>query len=396
MVAPLAGNLIGEVIGDALGDVRNQIADPNRTDPLNQARRAMCDAYASTPGPLSALAGLGAQATMGYMCRPYWEGQGTDPPVTTEPFTGGQCENVRYSVTVNLNWVSGVENGSNVQEETDGSGLAAGTNFYGPISNIRLVQGDATFGGFDGTVYSYVELTDIDGVKVVPSNLNGRMTAITNIDVVRFDGEPDTCGDPDPTPQPGPNNPNTPWSQPQVRNVGGDNYNFTPNITTDLSNNPVVRMDITNNNGDLVFPPFVISPTFNPPNLPEVPQPPSIDGDSDTLPGGGGFNDVLPDEALAEKGYEVIGFKWAFPNVPANRGGIVGANPRILPNTFGNFRLKYADDSGNICWSKETEIKSIVGSMFRPDKALKVVGYAVNSIPVFNEVVVTPVYGVGE
>lgn len=218
---------------NAFDDLADTIANPPAGRPLKQAignsGRLYCDFVGSQPGQaILPWSGQGLVAPL--LCKPYWDSQGYDAPVSDVPFTGGQCAQVIYSLsgkrinsdgTVNSNWSWACDNSAR-----------------GPIALYRDVFPTQINMGFtyywsDGLQYKAQQWT------AGPDS-----TAKITIDTVtRCDGLPDNCGNPPGGSLiPGPNPPPTPTFPPGEgpgTEPDGQPFFFVPPIDNPIGGDPI-------------------------------------------------------------------------------------------------------------------------------------------------------------
>jgi len=124
------------------------------------------------------------------------------PPGPTQRITGGQCDNVRYSWSVNV-----------VLQGADSFGVPATPrnqtftgSFWGTVSDIALTSyDDRTSGPFRYHGYSALSCT-CRGQTTLPDSFFSQTTLVgssaneiqsfTSFTITKFDGSPDTCGNP--------------------------------------------------------------------------------------------------------------------------------------------------------------------------------------------------------
>lgn len=159
-----------------------------------ESARRICRTYAGSPGSFPGAKAANAETA----CRPYLDGigQGAGPGVGV-PFTGGQCP-VNYTVEVR-----GTANIRDCFNNTTNSfpGLFNGSaGIRGPISGLKL----ALIGsGACGPTGSRVEGVDGNGSAFSFPGLNGTNQSNTvtysgvNFTLIRDDGQPDSCGNPE-------------------------------------------------------------------------------------------------------------------------------------------------------------------------------------------------------
>ena len=372
---------VGAAVGfDALetfDNARNSLTDPTATGILPQARRAICDAAASSPGQIASIYSPGVTGLQKF-CEPYYEDNGDQPPGMEAPFQGGQCPGVRYEVRS--------------QRAVSGGGTTFGSPLVevtGPITSITYSPNPAVIGENGSAVP--VTLTVVGATTVVASSSAsappGQSVTFTPV-VSRVSGGADTCGDPPsiPTPSPDYSRPR-PVGSPTTINVNGDDVDVTVSPEfTDLSNRPYVNVDI----GGITIPISLDNPGAQP-DLPAEPQPPASDGEpsEETDPTGELEEEPTPEEE--EEGIETIGYRWNFPVVPPQQPPIPGTNPGRFPLIIGNLQLKYRNQAGQEFWSSNYRIREQSGSLIREEKSLKVVGVSYWKRPDWDTIVLTPI-----
>jgi hypothetical protein len=127
-----------------------------------------------------------------------------NPPPTTEvPFTGGQCPGVLYSVSgQGFDFQTKRCNNGDIQDNS-GPYNRGPVTVTGPITNIfrRDVSGSCGVGrrGYEWVAVANagIEVALFSVVTGFPSQVYANSFGAMNITVVRADGQPDTCGDPD-------------------------------------------------------------------------------------------------------------------------------------------------------------------------------------------------------
>lgn len=354
-------------------DQQNRIADFVQNGPAeglpghvrNQYRKR-CDQFANLPGWARAL-GNGSTGTMDRICTPYWNDQGTDGPVSTPFFSGGQCPST-YTVVFRRRVFSGGVWGWSNNFSRQGTGPVGVQGFAGP----------ASCAGQNGSVPTAYNLT-FNGVVSGPTPLVNQCSDTSPgfeiVSVTRIGGLPDNCGNPPPTLIPGPNPPPNPGPTPG------------PEPTDDPFGGPIP---------DLPIPPFD-DPIFGP-----TPIEPGDDG-----PGGGGGGepgppaggDGLPGEPdsvgdpVGSTGGDGAGEDFPFGTPPAGKiwvgalveatvdpryGNIPGTGPdnTVYPYVIGNASLIYATGR-----SSSSRMRSRWHEIFRPVTALEVTGAFVQCRP---------------
>lgn len=332
-VRPGRGFGPGAVVG-TIWDIRDDIE--SGTGGVGAVGRAVCDAVASTgfnQVPLNNRTGVG------YVCEPYWDDQGIDPPQDAPPFTGGQCA-VQYRMGIQfINCSTGVQ-----------AGASRTVAVTGPITSVEVT--DPVPGPGCGDT--------IDVILSGPNDTNGSTFAqiepgtFQTTGLFRVDGQPDNCGDPPSTSVPGPNNPGTPYGEP----IGIPGFPDTvitvepPRTGPDGAPSWDVNIEI---GGEPVGGPITFTPNGEPP----APPPPDIVEEPPEEVDPSGDVDAEPE---TEDG-RLIGYRWSFPNVPSDRGEIAGTNPRIFYPVIGSIQLKIETPSGD-GYGPQRQIKESSGSIF--------------------------------
>ena len=135
------------------------------------------------------------QNTLQRMCR---DTPGYTPPSPSPPFTGGQCPGVRYTITVSMNVLSGIN--CDVP-----SIYSFSEDVKGEITAFRVIPSTASTGAARGSVEVFARglgdtLSDplrwigLDSRQNFGSCRGGPTPTINSITIVRADGLPDTCG----------------------------------------------------------------------------------------------------------------------------------------------------------------------------------------------------------
>ena len=125
----------------------------------------------------------------------------TPVPPPSPPFSGGQCEGVRYNVAFSFDQLGG-----GCDAITRGNSIKLG--IFGPIRDIELRDTADRCGGPAGNEV-WILHSDFDGNPDESRVLNasGAQSAYANPSIdsaSRTDGKPDDCGDPPPPPPPPP------------------------------------------------------------------------------------------------------------------------------------------------------------------------------------------------
>lgn len=362
--SPTTAGIVGGIL-----DIRDEIRNPSPGNPVGPIGRTVCDTLASVGYdniPLNSRTGPG------FVCKPYWDDEGIDPPQDVPPFTGGQCAGTVYYAVVTYDAFS-VNNGCEAVSETRNYAPIA---HVGPIRSADPECTGAPDTGCQKGVHNQVTVVDNNNDAKVLSLGNTQCTRIVrSISFVRADGQPDTCGDPPlpPVSVPGPSNPGTPPGTP-VPLPG------FPGVTV-IVGDPVVEGDdfyipitINNDDGDPVGPPIFWTPDGIPPSFPPPPAPPVEPGDPQEPSGPAGDvpDDISQDEE--DRGLETIGYEWTLTNLPANLSSVPGTSPRVLTTPYGNVQLRYEDSTGATRYSDNLPIRVVSGSIIRQEPSLKVKG----------------------
>ena len=210
---------------NAFDELADTIANPPTDRPLQgaigQAGRRYCDFVGARP---TEAFGLSApiSATTALLCKPYWDGEGYDPPEPGDlPFSGGQCVGVSYVVNI-------------VDMTVDGPfGPPRNVSGTGPvIGPIRVVT--------DNTAAAGVEFAS--GPVFTLSGAAARIREPNILGIARQDGLPDNCGDPDADFEPGENPPPTPTFPPGQEpgfDPDGQPFFFVPPIDSPIGGDPI-------------------------------------------------------------------------------------------------------------------------------------------------------------
>lgn len=371
----------------AYDDARTKTGDPNDRSLTGGAGKAFCRAWNSKPARyLQPLVGGTTNPALlrapNEFCRPYNENEGIEPPSYDLPFQGGQCPGVSYRLRVEGYYYQG--NGGSAVEAF----IAAEYSTFvpSPFSNVAFI--DKADYGYPQPTFRVIEITNSAGAKSIVGGgtVTGNRWIRGSFRFVRTNGAADTCGNPPPVLTPSPNAPDIDFGDDQTINVGGDSNTFnvgSPQI--DIDGN--LYVPITVNGGDT----FNFSPTATPPNVPDLPQPPTVEGEPVDVPDGGG--EVNDDGSGEDEGRELIGYRWRFTNAPLQRGWIVATSPRVSPRVFGNVRLKLQGSEGTF-WGTNLEIDSVEGFICRPSDKVKVKGVVLQSEGSYNQSQLIPVYAI--
>jgi hypothetical protein len=360
---------VGGIVGGILG-IRDEIQNPTPGNPVGPIGQAVCNTL-STVGydgiPLNNRTGPG------FVCEPYWNDKGFDPPSDSPPFTGGQCP-VAYNVTGQaiLCLVPG-------QQQVVSETVVTGSNIVGPIlgggSNVQQGTADCPATGNAWGVYversAGPEFVQIG--RETSSNITVAGFQINS--VTRVDGQPDDCGDPPPTGLPGPNTPGTPYGSPApLPGYPGVDIVVNPPVLPPGGAPPYWPIEIRDPDGTPVGPPIFWTPDGIPPELPPPPPPPVEPGNPQepSDPTGDVPDDIQPEDE--DEGVETIGYEWTLTGLPGNLSQIPGTSPAVLTTPYGNVQLRYEDGTGATRYSDNLPIRVVSGSIVRQDPRLTVKG----------------------
>jgi len=274
---------------NAFDDLADTIANPPAGRPLKQAigqaGRLYCDFVGSQPGQ-AILPWTGQGLVAPLLCRPYWDSQGYDAPVSTPPFEGGQCDGQLY--------IGRYEYGS-VQEPNSVAGevifrargpLSLGLQDAGSGAGVALYHRGAFpvnqgTGLYDCNQPFIPDLVAPTFTLTVNNSRNGRMVALQPC------GFADNCGDPPGVLVPGPNPPPTPTFPPGQEpgfEPDGQPFFFVPPIDNPIGGDPI----------DVPPQPDPDPPDPGPPGD-DTPTDPGDAGDPEETGPGGEASGVAPD-----------------------------------------------------------------------------------------------------
>lgn len=262
-------------------DEINALSDNAPSSPIlevvDAARRAYCNLYISNPTWTVAKDNIilpVVTRTLDNFCSDI----GSPPPPPPPNFSGGQCPGIEYIVTVEA-------------DRGFGGTTTPVTYTLTGYGEIRSIQAEFNPPEFPNVLT--VMVRGEPGAKV-PGGSDGEIVGgagftitITSISVVRFDGQPDTCGDP-----PGEGYP--PIPPPTLPDVT-QTINITNNAGDSIDYGTVVNFDV---DGTILFPPTVnvegIEVTIDVGGV-------SIDNSKSKKSGGGGGQSVPLDEEEEEE-----------------------------------------------------------------------------------------------
>lgn len=354
-----------QVINEVV-NVENNVADFIQNGPpdglagyVRDKYRERCREFANAPAWARLLANAPA-GTLGRLCRPYLDDNGWDSPVFEPPFAGGQCPGVSYDVT----W----------DRQAPGINPPPGSaRALGPISiSTALNPGDEGANCPPGTEFK--RFTLLSNGNPVSNIYSGCGVSYSNFQVVRRDGQPDSCGDPPPQLEPGPNPPPNPGPLP------GPDPTENPDNPTGPPLIPIPPYD------DPIFGPVPVQPppAVGVPDLPGDPTngPGDPDAIDDPIPGGPGTPN---EDGGVDFGAPPSGRAWvgAFVQVdyPDDAGTVPNTAPvnAVFTRTVGNVSLKHGT-----AYSTAVRLSSEWSAIFRGNDNLTVDGCKVNVLPSFS------------
>jgi hypothetical protein len=263
------------------------------------------------------------------------------------------------------------------------------TQVVGPVQGVRI--SDVVFVepcGFSAGNILYLQSNDSE----VAIFLGGQSFPIEGsafiTDVVRVDGQPDTCGNP-PTPDRNPVDlpPGTlpPDGLPVDISDPSDPNDTTPPVIFSPDSPPEYDPYVP------IVPTIPGAPVFVFPPGPGDDIPPRVGDPVELPPGGTGEEDTeVPEEDSPD---ECIGYSWEFYDIPSDRGGIPGSVPSRFYEIFGSAQLRVSS-SGDALYDSPVKIDSARGVCYRSDSNLRVRGLSLNAKATFGPVRVRPVYAV--
>lgn len=313
-----------EVGADAQYFIKDEL--PVNASPMNkwgqEVLRRTCRRFARSNVP-----GIGVvnSPIWGAVCDPYLDSISEGPTSGgsyAPPFTGGQCQAIRYSVTASgtytqSNQCTNPENPSQQQPWQFSRSCTAIGGIYGPITGLsEYSQGN-------GLVGLRINWIDPDGSPANTSLFNNSCSlkggySINSLTVTRCDGQPDNCGNP-------PNQYNPPQYPTNLPTIGTPT-NPAPGLGDDwdVTINPDGTFNVCYSNQGC-------TPNINPDG--STPDPSEDPGEEDGDPNENNPNDPTDDiTGCASEGQILTGIKIEITQIP------VGENP----GSGGFYR--------NVCW----------------------------------------------
>lgn len=190
---------LAERIGAGTADFADKLAET--------VRGFACNLWNNFPDQITQNRNLASSFARGVMtaaCTP------NNPPPPTEPFTGGQCDQIQYLIRVEFR--------PTPTDPFSLQTLGAGNPFFGPIQSLQLrfdsnfqpANDEAGFPEIDGTSPNRGDFR-LFSVETNPTtgepqerltqfgfNTPGQTGTARFVEIVRLDGQPDNCGNPPP------------------------------------------------------------------------------------------------------------------------------------------------------------------------------------------------------
>lgn len=225
---------------NAFDDLADTIANPPAGRPLKQAignaGRRYCDFVGARP---TEAFGISApiSATTALLCKPYWDSEGYDAPVSTLPFEGGQCED-GYTFVIKSQGNVGI-----------GADVFANRFTRGPITGFRVENvGGRTIGYVTS---NSINVTSCGAIPPAQGMMERqwfdvlerpREVPFTAEVLSVCPGGSNNCGDPDGVLGPGTNPPPTPTFPPGQEpgfDPDGQPFFFVPPVDSPIGGDPI-------------------------------------------------------------------------------------------------------------------------------------------------------------
>lgn len=233
---------------NAFDDLADTIANPPANRPLRQAigesGRLYCDFVGSSPGQ-AILPWTGQGLVAPLLCKPYWDSQGYDAPVSGSPFTGGQCVGSTYNLSGQLVTVGVFCSDGSPAGGTTNLIVGVFPTLVGPVQSITIERFGITCRGLPkGT---RVVIVDQGGARTRTTQLASEFgtvgySSVTFSPVLGLISGSNNCGNPPGIPEPGPNPPPTPTFQPGEEpgfEPDGQPFFFVPPIDSPIGGEPI-------------------------------------------------------------------------------------------------------------------------------------------------------------
>jgi hypothetical protein len=280
------------------------------------------------------------------LCKPYWDGQGYDPPQSVSPFEGGQCINVSYKVDVFRN-------------QSGGQVFTAQLYARGPITELSKT--------FLGNFQYRMKIVGSTGFDQRDVGVLADEAPPSFGPIQRQDNQPDTCGNPEGDLQPGDNPPPTPTFPPGEEpgvDDEGQPFFFVPPIDDPTgSGDPVPVPEPSPDGGG---------------GAGGGPTEPPVAGDEEE--GSEGDEEFPP----PEEGRRWVGCCIRLTSIPVGTGTVPGTSPEtILTQVVGNARLLFDSVTGD-GYDTPVQIRSAGLCLWEPVKGLSPKGVRVNLKPGFS------------
>lgn len=267
-----------------VNDVQSTLTPSTLVNAANAAADLACGLYEKYPtGILPSVGRTPISDLTDGLLRQLCQPRGKTPPDRVVPFNGGQCTCVLYNVDYNFTTAEGVTGNS-------------GTTINGPIASVKVgFTGNAPDGTPRVGIITVGRNAPCTGSRTA-TDLAGSTPGLTvnSVTVTRNDGNPDTCGNPEPQ---YPDNPgDTNYTINPTININGATVNipvtFAPTFFTPVNIfRPELNIDVGGINVNFSLDGVRFSPTINPTtniNLPSINptpvQPPTRPGNPKDCP----------------------------------------------------------------------------------------------------------------
>lgn len=345
------------------GDILNSV--PVARD----AYQSYCNIWAGE-GPPEAL----ALADVAGFCTPYLDEQGrTFGQKGPAPFEGGQCDGSPYLLTGNFV--------SSSPPEAPSTSTPISATLVGPVYLETVDDPNGTF--------VFIRGQEDDPKRVYRVENETQSAQLEDISLVRADGGPDDCGDPDGDFEPGDGYQGETYGDPQS-STNGDGS----------SNSISVGAPVVNNDGSISLPITINGDDFDV-GVPGLSEPegdpggdfgPSEAGESIPNPGDG-EPELLPP---APPGATCIAIAVALTGVPDSEGEVSNTDPNTrFTAPQGNVSVLLSSDDGTRVWSSDVVIYSRRSLVAIPVEGLTIVGHRVKLVTGRTSVV-RPIYRIDE
>lgn len=360
-------NIEGQVGAFIKGDIGGDSPIANH---FRDQYRARCEEYTNAPGWLKAIGPGGKGNPIGRICKPYLDDNDWSDIEIGPPFDGGQCDCVKYQIRVR----GQRGNGNNF--------TMTGRTVYGPIGGVRIRPTDGRIQvfcrGLSNNTCLGVPISFVCGDLGWKTSSFGTSSLIggnARIDeIVRCDGQPDNCGNPEDEPIPGPN----PAPRPDPIRLPDDEPFIDPN---DDGDGPIFGVPVN------PFPDPFFGDGF--PTLDDGLLPDGFGGGSsggggagrpfDGIDGQDGGDEDFPDppdgEVWVGAYLEITGRPTFITSVPGS-----GPENEAFYRVIGNFSL-YSIDDGKTYRTEAVQVRSAWTKFIGSPVGLPISGAYVNVLP---------------